>query len=293
MEDYLLRSIAREAGVRALACATTNLVEEARVRHDLAPTATAALGRALTTGVLLGALLKVRQRVALKFEGSGPLRKILVEAGSYGTVRGYVAEPTIDLPLVGGRQDVVSAIGRAGLLTVVKDLHLKELAESIVPLATSEIDSDVAAYLEQSEQIPSAVEVGVTLNADGSVALAAGLLVQSIPPYNEMVMEQIKERLQELPPIEDLLKDVGTPEGVLQAVFAETEYEVLEQRPLTFTCSCSRARAEKALVTLGTAELHHLLSSEGQAVVDCPFCHERYVFTGDELEDLIARIEGE
>lgn len=142
----------------------TQLVEEARRRHATSPTATVALGRALTTGVLLGALLRVRQRVALKFEGTGPLRKILVEAGSYGTVRGYVAAPEVDLPLANGRYDIANAIGRAGLLTVVKDLRLKELVKGVVPLATSKVDSDVEAYFEDSEQIPSTIAADVRLH---------------------------------------------------------------------------------------------------------------------------------
>lgn len=289
MEDYLVRAIAKEFGVRALTCDATQLVEEARQRHGTAPTATVALGRALIAVALMGALLRSRQRVALKYEGNGPLRKIVVECNEFGTVRGYVATPEVDLPPTRtGEPDVVSALGHAGLLTVVKDLRLKELQEGVVHLHTSEIDSDLEAYLELSEQIPSAVELGVVLAEDGSVAHAGGLLVQSLPPYDPDAMAQLKNRIQELPPIETLLSSGKIPENLLELLMAEEVYEVLEERPLTFRCTCSRSRSERALLMLGADELQHVLDNEGQAHVDCNFCHESYVFTRAEVEDLIV-----
>lgn len=287
MEDYLVRILAKESGVRGLACVTTNLVNEAGDRHGVSPTAAAVLGRALTGAALMGALLKVQQRIALKFEGSGPVAKVVVESDSYGKVRGYVAEPKVDLPKVGGEYDVVSAIGRAGLLTVVKDLRLKNLYESVVPLAASDIDSDLTVYLEQSEQIPSAVEVGVLVGEDSRAVMAGGLLIQSMPPQGAAEVEQLKERIQELPPVEELLKSGQKPEEVLALVFDGIAYEFLEKRRLQFKCGCSRARSEQALIALGRAEIEMLLESEGQAVVDCHFCHERYVFSGEELEMLL------
>ncbi|HEX6385897.1 MAG TPA: Hsp33 family molecular chaperone HslO [Anaerolineae bacterium] len=290
MEDYLVRILAKEAGVRGLGCVTTNLVNEACRRHNASPTAAAVLGRALTGVALMGALLKVQQRVALKFEGSGPLEKVLVESDSYGNVRGYVAEPEVDLPKVGDEHDVVSAIGRAGLLTVVKDLRLKNLYESVVPLASSDVDSDLTVYLEQSEQIPSLVEAGVIVQEDGDVAMAGGLLIQSMPPHGADIVEQLKDRTQELPPVEELLKSGKTPEEILALVFAGIDYEFLEKRLLQFKCGCSRARSEQALIALGREEIEMLLESEGQAVVDCHFCHERYVFSGKELEMLLEEL---
>lgn len=290
MNDYLVRIIARESGVRGLACITTNLAQEAATRHATAPTATYTLAHVMTGGALIGALLKVRQRVAMKFEGTGPLRKLLVESDAFGHLRGYVSNPDVDLPLDHGRQDIVSALGRAGLLTVVKDVNLKELPESVVPLATSTVDGDLTVYLEQSEQIPSAVQTGVILDEHGEVQIAGGLLIQSMPPHDDEVVNRLKDRVQELPPIEDLLQSGKTPEEVLALVFEGIEYTVLEQRPLAFKCTCSRQRSEKALIILGVAEIEHILEHEGQAVIDCHFCHERYIFTGKELEDLIAAL---
>jgi molecular chaperone Hsp33 len=287
VKDYLVRALAKEAGIRAFACVTTDLVNEARERHGTSPTATVALGRALTGGALLGALLRVGHRVAIKFEGSGPLEKIVVEADSHGRVRGYTARPEIDLPRLQEDYDVVSAIGHAGLLTVVKDVQLKELVEGVVHLETSDIDGDLTSYLEQSEQIPSAVQLGVILAEDGQVAVAGGLLFQSIPPQGVEAIAQIKERLQELPPVEALLETEQTPEEVLALIMGDTPYETLEQRPLRFECNCSRERTRRALLTLGREELEALLESEGEAVVECQFCHEHYVFAREELEQLI------
>lgn len=293
MEDYLVRIIARESGVRGLACVTTNLVNQICQKHGTAPTATAFLGRALTGGALMGALLKVQQRVAIKLEGTGPLQKAIVESDSYGRLRGYVAVPDLDLPLQHGRQDMEAAIGRAGLLTVVRDLRLKELAEGVVPLVDGAVDTDLMAYFEQSEQIPTAVSIDLAQNEDGSVAVSGGLLVQTLPPHeaNEGVVTQLQDRLQELPPLAELLQSGKTPEEVLALLFAGIEYEVLEQRPLRFQCSCSRERSEKALVTLGREEVEHLLATEGQAVIDCHFCHERYVFDAIELELILEEME--
>lgn len=288
MEDYFIRILAKETGIRGLAAMTTNLVEEARERHGTAPTATVALGRALTGGLLLGALLRVGQRVALKFEGTGPLEKIVVEADRRGRVRGYVTPTEVDLPLLQDDYDIVSAIGRAGLLTVVKDLQLKELVEGVVHLETSDISGDLAAYLEQSEQIPSAVQLGVALDEEGRVLVAGGLLFQPVPPHGEAEIAMLKERLQELPPVEALLETEQTPEKVLATIMGDMVYEELEKRPLRFQCNCSRERTRRALLMLGREDLEALLESEGEAVVDCHFCHERYVFGREELEQLIA-----
>ncbi len=290
MEDYLIRILAKEAGVRGLACVTTNLVNNICQRHGTTVTVTAVLGRALTGGTLLGALLKIQQRVALKLEGTGPLRKVIVEADSYGRVRGYASVPDLNLPLQQGRYDITGAIGRAGLMTVVKDLGLNELAESVVPLKTGETDTDLNAYLNQSEQIPSVVSIGIDVTPDGQASVAGGILLQAIPPYDENIIHQLANRILELPPVETLLLGEKTPENVLALLFEGIEYETLESRPLQFQCACSRDRSEKALISLGREDLANLLATEGQAVVDCHFCHERYVFEREELELILEEI---
>jgi len=291
MSDYLVRAIAKEPGVRALVCVTTDLVREAAQRHGTSPTVTAVLGRTLTAGVLAGALLKVQQRVALKFEGNGPVRKMIVEADSYGRVRGYAAEPEVDRPFVNGRPDLVGILGQAGLLTVVKDVRLKDLVEGVVPLATSDIAGDLTYYLEQSEQIPSVVEIGVVVTEEGEVEMAGGLLIQSMPPYDTGTLTLLVDRIQELPPVEDLLRTGQAPEDILALLFQDISYMQLERRELRFNCDCSRERGEKALLMLGREELEHLLETEGQAVIDCHFCHERYVFDAEDLQEVLAALD--
>jgi molecular chaperone Hsp33 len=211
MEDYLVRVITKDASVRGLACVTTNLVREAYSRHGTYPTATAALGRALTGGTLMGALLKTGQRVALKFSGNGPIQKVLVEAESNGAVRGYVGVPNVDLPLKDGKIDVGSAVGHAGVLTVTKDLRLKEPYTGIVELFTGEIGDDIAFYLTESEQIPSAVGLGVYVEPDGIVSAAGGFLIQSLPPSDEEIIDKLITQIEAMPSITELLRSGKRP----------------------------------------------------------------------------------
>jgi molecular chaperone Hsp33 len=292
MSDYVTRAYAREAGVRALACITTDLAREAGQRHEMSALGAAALAHGLTAAVLLGALLKVQQRVALKAEGDGPLRKIVVEADSYGRVRGYASVPDLPSPVDIGREEVAQALGGQGLLTVVKDLGLRDLAQGTIPLETGELDKELTHYLERSEQIPSLVEIGVHLGQNGEIAVAGGLLIQPLPGQKASAWNELVARVAELPTLETLLADGLSPEDILVQVFGSIPYEVLEQRPLSFRCTCSRDRSRQALKILGPDEVLGLLV-EGEAVVDCHFCHERYVFDRDELAEILDELEEE
>lgn len=290
VQDYLVRAITKTGSIRAMACSTTLLVEEIRLRQGTTPTASAALGRALTGGALMGALLKTGQRVALKFEGNGPVRKIIVEADSDGTVRGTVGSPDIDLPLREGKLDVAGAIGRAGFLTVTKDLRLKEPYSGTVQLYTSEIAEDLAFYLTESEQIPSAVGLGVHIEPYGSVIAAGGFLIQSLPPSDNVMIEELIDHIGKMPPITELLGRDTTPEGLLGLIFSGIPFEILQKLPLSFRCSCSRERVENALVSLGAEELREAIEKEENLEVKCEFCREKYVFSREELEELLREI---
>lgn len=288
MEDHLIRIIAKNKGVRGLACVTTHLVNEIVNRHEAAPTAAAVLERALTGGVLLGALLKVGQRAAVRFEGNGPVGKAIVEADAYGKISGYLGNPSVNLPPVDGRQNIVDAIGQVGLLTVTKDLKLKELVEGVVPLQTSTFDGDLTYYLNQSEQTPSLVVMGEVLAENGRFQVCGGVLIQAMPPNDMDVIREFIERMQELPPLSDLFNEGKSPAEILDLLFAGIEYEQLEERPLRFQCTCSRERSEKALINLGAEDLQELLETEGEAVVDCHFCRERYIFDDEDLRLILA-----
>jgi molecular chaperone Hsp33 len=289
VSDYLIRVLGKEAGVRGIACVTTGLVSEAARRHGTSPAATGALGYGLTAAALLGSLLKVQQRVALKVAGKGPLKKMITESDSYGNVRGYVNVPNIPAASAIQPDVVAETIGRRGTLTVVKDLRLKNLYESTVPIQTGYLDADLTYYLNQSEQTPSVVEIGVKVDANGQVEAAGGLLLQTLPGEETTTLEGLSERLDDLPPLGEVLADGRTPQDILATIFRDVDFEWLEERSLKFTCGCSRERSRQALSLLDLEELSGLIE-EGEAIVDCHFCHEQYVFKRDDLEALMAEI---
>jgi molecular chaperone Hsp33 len=288
--DYLVRSITRDGSIRGVAAVSTALAEEACRRHGALPTAAAALGRALTGGALLGAGLKTGQRVALKFEGDGPLKKIVVEADSNGAVRGYVAEPQVHLAPKKGKLDVGGAVGRSGLLTVSKDLRLKEPYRGIVRLVSGEIAEDLAFYLTESEQVPSALALGVYVETDGHVAAAGGFLIQTLPPVQEEVLDQVIARIRQLPPVTDLLRSGSSPEAILAEIYADLPYSILDRYALAWQCSCSRERVETALISLGREELASLAAEEESAAITCEFCRQKYTFNGEDLQGLIEEM---
>jgi molecular chaperone Hsp33 len=287
MSDYLVRVIAKSGSVRGLACVTTDLVNEITKRHGTLPTATAALGRALTAGTLMGALLKTGQRVALRYEGNGPLQKIIVEADSNGSVRGYVGNRQVHLLRQDGKLDVAQGLGRAGFLTVAKDLGLKEPYRGTVQLLSSEIAQDLALYLVESEQIPSAVGLAEFMELDGTVAASGGFLIQAVPPVDPSVVDELMTRIENLPPLSELLHKGKTPEEILELLFEGIPYETLEKRALAFACSCSRERIEGVLLSMGRNELVSMREEQHGADVTCEFCGKKYTFTEDDLSHLI------
>ena len=288
--DYLVRIIAKSGSVRAVACVTTGLVNEVCRRHGTLPTATAALGRTLTAGTLMGALLKTGQRVAMRFEGNGPLKKIIVEADSDGSVRGYVGDGQVHLRRADGALDVAGALGRAGFLTVAKDLGLKEPYRGTVQLCKSEIAQDLALYLVESEQIPSAVALAEYIETDGTVAAAGGYLIQALPPVDPEVVEDLMARIETLPKLSEQLREGKSPEEIMELLFAGIPYDTLEKRELSFACSCSRERIERVLISMGKKELNSLKEEQQGARVTCEFCGEHYVFDAADLDQLIGEV---
>ncbi len=293
MKDYLVRAMTQNGAVRGLACITTRLVADACTRQSAYPTAAVALGRALTGGALMGALLKGEQRVALKFEGNGPLKKILVEADGAGHVRGYVAAPQVELEPENGKFDVAGALGRAGFLTVTKDLLLKEPYRGIVQFHTSEIAEDLAFYLTESEQTPSAVGLGVFADPRG-VTAAGGFLIQSLPPakgeVETEVIDQLVDRIRHLPPVTEFVRSGKTPEDLLNLIFTDIPYRILEKRDLIFRCSCDRERVERALISLGSEEIGLLIDQEKNTELTCEFCQKRYRFLPEDLKRIQTEI---
>ncbi len=291
MPDYLIRVLSDKANVIGLACRTTQLVSLACRLHGTTPTATAALGRALTGGLLMGALAKPGLSVGLKFEGNGPLKKILVEADSEGTVRGFVGAPGVDVMVKDGKLHVSGVLGTEGHLTVFKDVGLDEPYQGIVKLRTGEIAEDIAYYFAESEQIPSAVGLGVFVETDGRVSAAGGFLVQSLPPSEETTINHLISNIGKIRSVTDVLREGKTPEDLLGMIFEGIPYKTLEKKGLSFRCTCSRDRIERVLISLGCGELRHLMEEIGEAEVTCEFCRTPYRFSRDELEQLIRDIE--
>jgi molecular chaperone Hsp33 len=235
--------------------------------------------------------MKTGQRVGLRFEGSGPLRKIVVEADSNGAVRGCVGVPDVHMVTAEGKLDVGGALGRAGFLTVTKDLGLKEPYKGMVQLYTSEIAEDIAYYLTESEQIPSAVGLGVFVQPDNSVSASGGFLIQSLPPADERVIDMLMERIGGMPPVTQFLREGGTPETLLESLFADIPFVTLEKRKLVFLCTCTREKIEQVLISLGSRELSDIIEREGNTEVTCEFCRQVYPFSREDLERLLGEME--
>jgi molecular chaperone Hsp33 len=290
MKNYMVRVITNTLNVLGLACVTTDLVNEACRLQGTSPTASAALGRALTGGALMASLLKDGQSLALKFEADGPLKKIIVEAESSGAVRGFVGVPDADVPLKEGKLDVPGALGRNGFLTVIKDTGLKELYNGIVQLRTGGIAEDIAFYFTESEQIPSAVGLGVFVEPTGDISAAGGFLVQTLPPSDEQIVDTLVTRLEGLPPVTQNLRSGKTPEDMLEIIFEGIPYHILEKRELVLKCTCSRERIERVLISLGKKDIADMIAAQGEAEVDCEFCRTRYHFNRAELEQLLQEM---
>jgi len=290
--DRLARTLAADGTVRGLAAVTTELVEEARRRHGTLPTATAALGRALTAALLLGSGLKDGERISLEFSGDGPLGTILVDATPEGEARGFVSRPRTHLPARGGKLDVGGALGRGVLCVMRIPPGTGTPYRSIVPLVSGEIGGDVASYLAGSEQTPSALGVGVFVEADGRVAAAGGYLLQAMPGAEPGMIERLEENVAAATHPSDLVRrGLGAP-AILERLLAGVATRVLEERPLRFRCRCSHQRVTAAIVALGRAELLDVLVSERRAEVVCEFCGERYVVEEPELRALLAASDG-
>ena len=291
LPDLLIKATAAEKTVRALSAVTTGLVEEARLRHQTAPTASAALGRTLTAGLLLGGMLKEDETLSLQFLGNGPLRGIFVDANARGEVRGFVYHPRAHLPIRNGKLDVGGAVG-TGTLTVIRaQPWAKEPYRSILPIVSGEIGSDIAHYLLNSEQIPSAVSLGVFVQPDETVAAAGGFVVQIMPGAGGETIAQLEANVARAKPVSQMVREGATPQEILTQVLDGFGTTALAESSVRFNCRCTLDRVLGVLVALGKAEVEDLLLKEGQVTVTCEFCNEQYTVGRAELESLLGSSE--
>ena len=290
MSDQLVRAISKDGFVKAVAVSTRDLTERARQIHHTTPVATAALGRTLAAASMLGNALKGDgASVTLQIKGDGPLGTILAVSDNEGNVRGKVDDPTVDLPLrPDGKLDVGAAVGHEGMLTVIRDLNMKDPYVGSVSLLGGEIAEDLAAYFVESEQIPTACGLGVLVDRDRSVLTAGGYLIQLLPGAGEEIVSRVERGIMAAGSVTALLKADSDPESLLRRVMPDFELEILEKSPVEYRCYCSRERMEKALISLGPEEMRSLIDEQGSAEMTCRFCDSVQKFTREDLEGLLA-----
>lgn len=285
MKDELIRATALDGKVRAFAIRSTELVEEARKRHDTWPTASAALGRTMTAAAMMGAMLKGKEKLTVQIKGNGPLGQVVADSNALGEVRGYVDHPHVHLPPNAlGKLDVAGAVGTEGFLYLIKDIGMKEPYRGSVPIVSGEIGDDFTYYFFKSEQTPSAVGLGVLVNEDNSIQAAGGFIVQLLPGLSDDEISELEKRIANLPSVTDMIKQGETPEQILNRLLSDVK--VLDRMDVRFQCTCSKDRIEAILISLGKEEIEGIRMQQGEAEVLCHFCNERYVYSGQELEKM-------
>lgn len=287
--DYIVRATAAGGQIRAFAATTRDLVEEARRRHNTSPVATAALGRLLTAGVMMGSMMKNDTDVlTLQINGDGPLGGITVTADSQGNVKGYVQNPDVILPPKNGKLDVGGAVG-IGLLTVIKDMGLKEPYSGQTILVTSEIAEDLTYYFANSEQVPSSVGLGVLMEKDNTVKCAGGFIVQLMPFAEEKVISRLEENVGKITSVTKLLEDGYTPQQLLSDLTEGLDLEVTDTMPAQFYCNCSKERVERAVASIGAKDIQEMIDEGKDIEVKCHFCNTAYNYSVDELKSILKR----
>ena len=294
MSDYIIKATAGKGSVRAFACLSTKTCEEARKAHNTSPVVSAALGRMLSAGLMMGSMMKNdKDLTTLKIEGSGPMKGVLVTADNKGGVKGYPFNPLVIIPPNSkGKLDVAEAIG-VGILTVISDTGLKEPYVGQVELISGEIAEDIAYYYASSEQVPSAVALGVLMNKDNTVKAAGGFIIQLMPGADEEVIEKIEEKIGSIAPVTTLISEGKSPEDILKLILGDLNLEINEKIEAGFRCNCSRERIEKALISIGRKELETMVSENKPIEVGCHFCNKKYNFNVNDIEQILEEVKSE
>lgn len=291
MKDYLIRGIDETGNIRIFVASTTNLVEEARIKHNTSATATAALGRSLTATAIMASMMKNKEdTISLKIQGDGPLGRIITTGNTYGEVKGYVDNPNYDTEARedDGKLDVGKAVGRNGMLTVTMDQGLKDPYIGSSNLVTGEIAEDIASYYAISEQQPSAVSLGVLVDKDLSVKAAGGFIIQLLPGVAEEDIVLIEEALSKIKPISTYIDNGLTPEEIMGEVLKDFNMRVIGKEYIKFECDCSRERVIKAISSLANEEIQEIIDEDGGAEIVCHFCNEKHKLSKEDLEKIIV-----
>lgn len=289
MGDYIVRATAAGGQVRAFAATTKGLVEEAKERHNMSPIATVALGRLLTGGAMMGAMMKNDADIlTVQIKGNGPIGSMTVTANPKGEVKGFVGNPQVMLPLKDGRLDIADAVG-IGVLSVIKDIGLKEPYVGDTILITSEIADDLTYYFATSEQVPSSVGLGVLMNKDNTVREAGGFIIQLMPNASDEFIDQLENRIKEIKSVTEMLEHGMTPEEILEHIFVGMDLQILDTIPTEFYCNCSKERVSAAVISVGKQELQKMIDDGEPIEVNCHFCNSHYKFSIDELKDMLEK----
>ena len=289
MKDYIVRASAAHTQIRAFAAVTTDMVEEARQRHGTSPVATAALGRLLTGGVMMGSMMKnPTDMLTIQVKCSGPIGGLTVTADSQGSVKGYVYEPEVMLPAKNGKLDVGGALGQ-GVMTVIKDMGLKEPYSGQTILQTGEIAEDLTYYFATSEQVPSSVGLGVLMEKDNTVRCAGGFIVQVMPFIEDDVLNRLEQNIQNIQSVTSMLDNGHTPEEMLSQVLEGLDLEITDTMPAKFSCNCSKERIEKAIISVGKKEIQSMINDGKEIEVKCHFCNTAYTYSVEELKELLKK----
>ena len=290
MNDYMIRATAADGQIRAFAATTKEMVETAKNAHNTSPIATAALGRLMTAAAMMGSDLKGEgELLTLRIEGDGPIGGLLVTADGKGDVKGYAFNPDVMLPPnAQGKLDVGGSLG-LGVLSVIKDIGLKEPYVGQTQLITGEIAEDLTYYFATSEQVPSSVALGVLMNKDNTVRQAGGFIIQLLPGASDEIIDRLEAKLSGISPITSLLDAGKTPEEILTDILGEFGLEILKKMPVQFHCDCERSRVEKAIISIGRKEIQDMIDEEKEIEVNCQFCNKHYKFSVDELGEMLKK----
>ena len=293
MADKIVRAIAANGQIRAFAASTKNLVEHARDIHNMSPIAADALGRLLTGGVMMCAMMKSAADVlTIQIKGNGPIGTMTVTGDASGNIKGFVSNPQVMLPLKDGHLDVAGAVG-IGVLTVIKDMGLKEPYVGDTILITSEIAEDLTYYFANSEQVPSSVGLGVIFNSDATVKDAGGFIIQLMPDASDETIDALEKKIARIKSVGSMLSEAKGPEDILNEILGDMNLEILDESPCRFYCNCSKERVSKAVMSIGVKDIKEMIDENKAIEVNCHFCNTQYNFEVDELKDMLAVITEE
>ena len=289
MQDYMIRATAADDSIRAFAATTRQMVEDARRAHDTTPVCTAALGRLLTGGVMIGSMLKEDKAfVTIQIRGDGPAGGLTVTADSHFHAKGYVNNPHVQIPLKpNGKLDVSGAIGK-GTLTVIRDIGLKEPYVGTIQMPSAEIAEDLTLYFAESEQIPSSVGLGVLVDRDWSVRQAGGFILQLMPGAGDEVIDRLEKKIAGLRSVTDLLEQGMLPEDILGELIGDFGLQITQKHEVSFACNCSRERIEKALISIGPEDVTEMIEEGKPIEVGCQFCGKQYRFGVEDLRRILS-----